>query len=135
MDDEKRPLPTTAGRESLTLATELGETVVGEVVGLGATLVVTTVRVVVVREGAHFRPRNGVRAWPFEALLDVLLESPRHGSGRVVLRVGRYPWQAVSLFVGAEEWPAAERLVGQIRVRLALSRRSQSRLKRSRPKP
>lgn len=101
-----------------------GEPVVDHVDGLGATLVVTATRAIVVRQGAHFRPRNGVRDWTLSSLRDVRLAPPRNGNGRLVLRTGPYPWQAVSLFVSVEEWPAAERVVGQIRVRLAKARRT-----------
>jgi hypothetical protein len=101
-----------------------GEPVVDHVEGLGATLVVTATRAIMVRQGAHFRPRNGVRNWPLGSLRDVRLAAPRNGNGRMVLRTGPYPWQAVSLFISAQEWPAAERVVGQIRVRIAKARRS-----------
>ena len=104
---------------------QLGEEVVDHVQGLGATLVVTPTRAVVVRQGAHFRPISGVRSWPFDTLRDVQLAPPRHGTGRVVLRVGPYPWQAVSILIGATEWTRAERVVGRIRVILARSKRSE----------
>jgi hypothetical protein len=101
----------------------LGEEVVDEVAGLGATLALTDTRVIVVRQGAHFRPINGIRAWPYRAIRAVHLSPPMHHSGRIVLRVGLYPWQALSVFVDAEQWPAAERVVGQIRIRTAQARR------------
>jgi hypothetical protein len=101
----------------------LGAEVVDHVPGLGATLAITPTRVVVVRQGAHFRPRTGVRSWPYEMLRDVRLAPPIHGDGRVVLRVGPYPWQAVSLFIAAAEWAAAERVAGKIRVHVARTRR------------
>jgi hypothetical protein len=56
-------------------------------------------------------------------LRDVQLAPPIHGDGRVVLRVGPYPWQAVSLFIAAAEWAAAERVAGKIRVHVARTRR------------
>jgi hypothetical protein len=104
-------------------AAAAGEVVLEQVEGLGATLVVTATRVILVRQGAHFRPRTGVREWPLGSLRDVRLAPPRNGNGRIVVRTGPYPWQAVSLFVPAQQWRAAERAVGQIRVRLARARR------------
>jgi hypothetical protein len=101
----------------------LGEEVVDEVSGLGATLALTPTRVVVVRQGASFRPISGVRSWPYRAIRAVQLSPLTHGSGRIVLRVGLYPWQALSVFIDAERWPAAERIVGQIRTRVAEARR------------
>ena len=40
-----------------------GETVMDQVEGLGAVLLLTPTRAILVRQGAHFRPRNGVREW------------------------------------------------------------------------
>jgi hypothetical protein len=132
MGDERtpRPMPRDAQPPRLS-ASDLGEPVVDEVAGLGASLLLTATRVVVVRQGAHFRPRNGVRAWPFGAFRDVQVESPRHGSGRVILRVGRYSWQAISVFIAAADWAAAERVVLSIRGRVAEARRTSKRAKRT----
>jgi hypothetical protein len=124
MDHPPQRKPISESQEPAFLTSAAGETVLEQVQGLGATLMVTTSRVIVIRQGAHFRPRSGIREWPLETLRDVQLAPPKHGNGRVVLRTGPYPWQAVSLFVSAQEWRAAERAVGQIRVRLARSRRS-----------
>jgi hypothetical protein len=111
--------------ESAMLAAELGgEPIADEVPGLGATLVITATRAIVVREGAHFRPRNGVTSWSFGLLRDSQLARPRRGNGRIVLRTGPYPWHAISIFIAAQEWPAAARVVGQIRSGIALARRS-----------
>lgn len=102
----------------------LGEEIDDEVAGLGASLVLTPTRAIVIRQGAHFRPSSGVRAWPYGTIRAVQLSPSKHGSGRIVLRVGPYPWQAVSLFIDAERRPAAERVVSQLRVRAARARRS-----------
>ena len=42
------------------------------------------------------------------------------------------PWQAVSRFVDARQWPAAERVAGHIRVHAARARRYGTRDARSR---
>ena len=101
----------------------LGEDVVDELPGLGATLALTATRVIVIRQGAHFRPISGVRAWPYGDIRAVQLTPPLHGDGRIVIRVGMYPRQALSVFVEAERWQAAERIVAQIRARVAQARR------------
>jgi hypothetical protein len=125
MDDRPRPRPTgTESDYAFLAASASGEPVLDHVEGLGATLVLTATRAIVVRQGAHFRPRNGVRTWPLSDLREVHLAPPRNGNGRVVLRTGTYPWQAVSLFVADQHWPAAERVVAKIRGRLAQARRS-----------
>ena len=124
MDERPRRQPISADRDQdvAGIATA-GEPIVVQVDGLGAVLVVTSTRAILVRQGAHFRPRNGVREWPLSDLRDVQLAPPRNGNGRLVLRTGPYPWQAVNLFVSGQQWPDAERAAGQIRVRLAQMRR------------
>ncbi|HYC07522.1 MAG TPA: hypothetical protein VEG29_06320 [Candidatus Binatia bacterium] len=52
------------------------------------------------------------------------LSLPRRGHGRIVLVEGRDPKQAVSVFIEAESWTAAERIVGEIRARARASQRS-----------
>lgn len=101
----------------------LGEEIDDEVSGLGAALVLTPTRVIVVRQGAHFRPSSGVRAWPYRVIRSVQITPARHGNGRIVLRVGPYPWQAISIFIDAQRMPSAERLVNQLRTRVAQARR------------
>lgn len=104
-----------------------GEDVVDQVTGLGATLILTPTRAVLIRQGAQYRPRSGVRSWPYSTLRDVQVVPPRRGNGRVVIRLGPYPWQAVNLFVDATEWAAAERVVGKIRAFVSRARRLQRR--------
>jgi len=133
MDQRQHPNTTGADQEQALLAAAGGETVLHHVEGVGAALIVTATRAIVVRQGAHFRPRNGVRDWPLNALQDAQLIAPYHGNGRIVLRTGPYPWQAVSLFIPAQQWRAAERAVGQIRVRLARARRFPGSLGQSTP--
>jgi hypothetical protein len=133
MDDRPRAKPISLDQTQafVAAAAAAAETILGQVEGLGATLVVTATRVIVVRQGAHFRPRSGVRAWPIDSLRAVQLVAPRNGNGRVVLRTGPYPWQAVSLFIAAAHWRAAERAVSQIRVRIAGAKRGQTPLGRT----
>jgi hypothetical protein len=124
MGDESPPRPTNA---AVLAMAGVSKDIVDHVSGVGAMLVITQTHAVVIREGAHFRPRSGVRAWPYDAVRDVRLSAPRHGNGRLVLRTGPYPWQAVSLFIDAKQWSAAERVAGHIRTHAARARRSESR--------
>ena len=127
MGDWSPPRPTSSDLDSSFLAMAgLGKDIVDHVSGIGATLVITRSHAVVIRDGAHFRPRNGVRSWPYGEVRDVQLSAPKHGIGRLVLRTGQYPWQAVSLFVDTQQWAAAERVAGQIRVRTSRARRIQT---------
>jgi hypothetical protein len=122
--NDRPPGRTLSDEERAAVAAAAGdEPVIDHVVGLGASLIVTSTRAIVARQGAHFRPRSGIRSWPLASLREVHLVSPRRGNGRVVIRTGPYPWQAVSLFVAAQDWPDAERVVGQIRHRAARARR------------
>jgi hypothetical protein len=93
------------------------EPLLDHVAGIGATLILTETRVIVVRQGAHFRPRSGVRAWPLRSISEIRLIASRRGSGSIVIRTGPYPWQAVNVFVGAQDSADAERIVAQIRSR------------------
>ena len=103
----------------LDLAGSTGEEPLDQVAGVGATLIVTATRVAIVRDGANLRPRSGLRAWPHGAV-EVRLEAPKHGSGRVALRtVGPTgpagPREVASVFVAADRWPDAERVAAAIR--------------------
>lgn len=97
---------------------EANEVVVAVLSGAGASLVATDRRVVIVREGAEFRPRNGVRSWTYDRIVDVSLSPPMRGQAVIVIRTGRYPWQAVTMFFDSRLRPDAERVIGEIRKRL-----------------
>ena len=126
MGDETPPGPASGdpGSSNPPIA-GLDEDVVDQVPGLGATLILTPTRAVLIRQGAQYRPRSGVRSWAYSTIRDVQVVPPRHGNGRVVIRLGPYPWQTVNLFVDATEWTAAERVVGKIRAFVSRTRRSQ----------
>jgi hypothetical protein len=103
------------GEAALGLVLEMGESVVARLTGRGASLVVTTRRLAVVREGAGFRPRSGVRSWRHDAIQGVSLWPPKRGQGRMVVRVGSGPDNEVSMFFGADRWPEAARIAGEVR--------------------
>jgi hypothetical protein len=92
------------------------------VVGLGAALIVTASRAIVVRQRAHVRPRSGIRSWPLGTIREVRLLSPRRGNGRIILRTGPHPWHAVSIFVAATQWSDGERVSAEIRKRARVAR-------------
>jgi hypothetical protein len=96
------------------------ELVVAQLAGLGASLFVTTHRLVIVRDGAGYRPRSGVRSWPHHSIHDVSLSPPKHGQGRIVVRAGPRSEDEISMFFAAQLWPDAARTIGQIRKRLEL---------------
>jgi len=96
--------------------------------GLGATVAVTATRVVIVRYGAMWRPRNGLRAWP-HGEVDVRLEAPKRGSGRIVMvpagaRTPPRGSDIVSVFIASSDWHAAERVAELIRREAVTARRA-----------
>ena len=86
--------------------------------GAGATLFATERRLVIVRSGAGFRPRTGIRSWPYDRIIEVSLSRPTRGQALVLVRTGKFPWQAVSMFFDSQHWPEAQRVIGEIRQRL-----------------
>jgi hypothetical protein len=82
------------------------ELVVARLAGLGASLFVTTYRLVIVRDGARRRPRSGIQSWPHDSIHRV--SPPKRGQARIAVRAGPRPEGAVSMFFAAEFWPNAE---------------------------
>jgi hypothetical protein len=129
--------PAAPGRTIESASVALGETVTEQVAGLGARLCLTATRVVILRDGAQLRPRSGIRSWPHGSV-QVRLEPPRRGTGRLVLSDWPDGRSAVSLFVPADDWASAERVVGMIRslasqVRIAQEPPSSPPVRRTRP--
>ena len=91
-----------------------GEDVIAALIGEGASLFGTPQRVVLVREGSEYRPRNGVRSWPYDRIAQVSLVRPMHGQARIVI-VTDNPRQRVSVFFDFRRWRDAERLAAEIR--------------------
>ena len=94
---------------------------VGEVRGMGARMRVTSTEMTIVRDGSERRPRTGVRSWSIESV-QVRLDPPRHGTGRLTLSSGAGT-DAVSLIVSRTDWPEAERVVSRIRALAGVARR------------
>jgi hypothetical protein len=102
---------------------EATEEILAVLPGDGATMVATTQKVLIVRDRAVHRPRSGLRSWEYVAIRGVAVQQPRNGQGRIALRTGRYPWQAVSMFFGIRHGAAAAILVENIRGRIAQAQR------------
>lgn len=105
-----------AGAEAdVRLWLEGDERVVARLEGLGASLFMTTHRLVIVRDGARFRQRSGIRSWPHDSIHRVFFSPPKRGQALIAVRAGPRPEDAVSMFFAAEFWPNAEHAVGEIR--------------------
>ncbi len=81
---------------------------------VGSTLVMTDRRLFVVRDGARFRPRSGVRWWPLERDLTLRLARVRHDTSRLVIaREGR----SASVFLTGTQVGDVQGLIAEIRHR------------------
>jgi hypothetical protein len=119
------PTSAAAGPDPDSEPVALDEPVVLQVRGLGARLFVTPTRVVLVRDRADLRPRSGIKSWP-HAGLEVHLERPKRGAGRIVLSTGPSARFAASVFVATDHWPSAEAVAAHIRLEAARARRARS---------
>jgi hypothetical protein len=95
------------------------EPVIAALIGEGASLFATRQRLVLVREGSEYRPRSGVRSWPYDQILSVSLVLPKHGQARILVATAHHPRQAVSVFFDLRYWRDAEQLATQVRRRVA----------------
>jgi hypothetical protein len=83
-----------------------------EIPGVGCRLVLTDRRLIVLREGASFRPRTGVRDWSLDGGLTVRYGLIRHGTGSLAIDADG---ETTTVFIKAEDWDSALRLVGALR--------------------
>jgi hypothetical protein len=82
---------------------------------VGCTLVLTDRRLLVVRDGASFRPRSGVRSWPLDRGLTLRLGQVRGDTSRLVIdHAGR----SASVFLTAAQIDDGEDLIATIRKRI-----------------
>ena len=87
------------------------ESLLEMVVGVGATLVLTSARLIMVRDGAAFRPRSGVRTWNLPDGPAIRSGMLLHGTGRLLIEgLGR----PASLFIAESNWPRARDLVEEL---------------------
>jgi hypothetical protein len=81
---------------------------------VGCSLVLTDRQLLLVREGANFRPRSGVQSWPLDRDLQVRLIKGRGGASRLVIAG---PLRSASAFLTAEQAGDALALVEDIQQR------------------
>jgi hypothetical protein len=105
--------PATA--EALLEAIEPGEEITHAVPAIGCTIALTERRLIIVRDGAAFRPKSGVRRWNLDEDLTVRTGFLRHGTGSIVVQWDR---NATSVFVQADHWDEALKLGAAARNRL-----------------
>jgi hypothetical protein len=85
-----------------------GEEILGSISSLAGSLVLTDLRVLIVREGRGYRPLSGIRSWEIEPGIGFTYGPTHGGLGRLMIGKGK---AATSFFVKAGDWDAALRLV------------------------
>jgi len=111
-------LSSEAARGRLRAALDDGEGITHLVPAIGCVIALTSVRLLVVREGSSFRPKTGVREWVLGPGLAVRAGLVRHGTGSLVIKWER---DATSVFVRADHWDEALALVGAVRARTRIA--------------
>ena len=79
---------------------------------VGCALVLTDRRLILVREGAAYRPRTGVREWPLDRALRIRM-APGHRDRLMIEREGR----AASVFLSRQQVEELIDLVIEVRKR------------------
>ena len=101
--------------DALREAVDPDEQITHVVPAIGCTIALTERRLIIVRDGADFRPKTGVRRWNLDEDLTVRTGFLRHGTGSIAVHWDR---NATSVFVQAEHWDEALKLSAAARHRL-----------------
>jgi hypothetical protein len=96
-----------AARSALEATLEPGERIDREASAVGAHLLLTNRRLVVVRDGFEFRPKSGIRSWSLDGRLVLRLEQ-----GRLLID---QDGPAVGVFLTEAQAPAVRSLVAKAR--------------------
>lgn len=117
---DMEPLPAFEGlpgstADALRDALEPEEHITHAIPAIGCTLALTDRRLIILRDGAAFRPKTGIRTWSLDDHLTVRTGVLRHGTGSLVVQWDR---NATSVFVQAEHWDEAVKLGAAARDRL-----------------
>ena len=101
---------------------DAGQTPLAVVRGVGATLLLTDERLILMRDGAERRPTTGVQALPIAGIGQIAIELGTGPSGRIVVhdRTGR---ESFNIFVDARSVDRARALVDLARPMIARARR------------
>jgi hypothetical protein len=82
---------------------------------VGCTLVLTDRQLLLVREGASYRPRSGIRSWVVDRTLTLRPGRPRRTSGQLAIECCR---RTTSVFYRIEHKLAIDQLVAEVRRRI-----------------
>jgi hypothetical protein len=119
MDPASRGLESLSGPAGslLRAALDKDEPITHAVPAIGSVVVLTTRRLLILREGSSFRPKTGIREWPIDSRLVARPGLVRHGSGSVVITRDR---DTASVFIQSAHWADALRLIGALRGRIRI---------------
>ena len=101
-----------AAREAMEGVLDPTESVEFAAPAVGSSLVLTQHRVLVVRDGASFRPKTGVRSFELASGFSVRIGPARR---RVIIDSGG---ETITLFVRADQLAQAEAFVAEVRRRI-----------------
>jgi hypothetical protein len=105
-----------------------GEQLLVHLRGIGASMFITTERVILARDGRDRRPRSGLQSFLLEAITQIRLEPGASPSGRIVVSVG--PQEVVSMFFDARSSDRAQEAVEVARPLIARRRREREAIAR-----
>jgi len=119
-----------SGAVPSTIAPQLasGEQLLVHLRGIGASMFITTERVILARDGRDRRPRSGLQSFPLEAITQIRLEPGASPSGRIV--VWEEPQEVVSMFFDARSSERAQEAVEAARPLIARRRREREAIAR-----
>jgi len=101
-----------AAREATEAVLEPSESVELAAPAVGSSLVLTQHRLMVVRDGANFRPKTGVRTFELSSGIAIRIGPAR---SRVIIESGG---KTINLFVRPEQLARAEAFVAEVRRRI-----------------
>jgi hypothetical protein len=101
-------------RQAVVDVLDPGESVAFAAPAVGSSLVLTQHRVIVVRDGASFRPKSGVRSFELRGLAIRIGPARR----RVIIESGG---KTINAFIRSEQLPQAEAFVTEVRRRIYLA--------------
>jgi hypothetical protein len=97
------------------------ESVLADLRGIGASLFVTTERLIISRDGRERRPRSGVQSFLLEAITHIRVEPGAPPSGRIAVWIGSQ--EVASMFFDARSSDRAQEIVEIARPAIARHRR------------
>jgi hypothetical protein len=110
-DDGDHALPE-AAREAIEAVLDPAESIELVAPAVGSSLVLTQHRVMVVRDGAKFRPKTGVRSFELASGVAIRIGPARR---RVIIESGG---KTINLFVRSDQLAQAEAFVAEVRRRI-----------------